>query len=112
MNGLKTIYSRLTTLGAVEDVLNGVGVSIKEIGINGEEVVRPVNNILGDLAGIWHTLSDAQRQNIAVTAAGRYQLTRFLALMNNYSTAVNATQTATTSHGSAMRENEKYMKSF
>jgi TP901 family phage tail tape measure protein len=111
-NGLKTIYSRITTMSGVESILNEVGVAIKEIGANGEEVVRPVNDILTDLAGVWHTLSDSQRQNIAVTTAGRYQLTRFLALMNNYETAMNATQTATTSHGSAMRENAKYMQSF
>ncbi|AYP68259.1 tail length tape measure protein [Bacillus phage vB_BcoS-136] len=111
-NGLKTIYSRVTTLSKAEEVLNGVGVAVKTIGENGEEHVRPVNAILKDLAGSWHDLSDAQRQNIAVEVAGRYQLTRFLALMNNYDTALKSTETAVYSQGSAMRENAEYMKSF
>lgn len=111
-NGLKTIYSRITTLDKAEEVLNGVNVQIKQIGANGEEIVRPVNDILTDLASRWHDLSDAQRQNIAVEVAGRYQLTRFLALMNNYDTALESTKTAIHSHGSAIRENEKYMQSF
>ena len=72
VNSLKTIYSRLTTLKGAEDVLNSVGVSIKNM--QGE--VRPVNDILSELAGKWYELSDSQRQNIAVQVAGRYQLSR------------------------------------
>lgn len=110
-NSLKTIYSRITTLGGAEDILQSVGVAVKTIGENGEEV-RPVNDILDDLGKRWDTISDSQRQNIAVTVAGRYQLSRFLALMNNYDTALDATSTAVYSQGSAMRENAEYMKSF
>lgn len=110
-NGLKTIYSRITTLSGVEEILNSVGVAVKRIGENGEEV-RPVNDILTELAGKWDTLTDSQRQNIAVEVAGRYQLTRFLALMSNYDTALQSTNTAVYSHGSALRENAKYMQSF
>ena len=111
-NSLKTIYSRITTLPKVEEVLNDVGVAVKGIGVNGEEYVRPVNDILKDLAGSWHGLTDAKQQNIAVEVAGRFQLTRFLALMNNYQVALDSTETAVHSHGSAMRENAKYMQSF
>src|SRR5690606_1123084 len=57
-------------------------------------------------------LSSEQQQNVAVTVAGRYQLSRFLALMNNWDMATNATTTALTSQGSAMRENARYMESF
>ena len=111
-NSLKTIYSRITTLGKSEEVLNSIGVDLKTIGKNGEEDVRPVNDILGDLALRWTDLSDSQRQNIAVQVAGRYQLSRFLALMNNYDMSLQATETAVFSQGSAMRENAEYMKSF
>lgn len=111
-NSLKTIYSRITTLQGARDILEGVGVELHTIGKNGEEDVRPVNDILKDLSGRWFDLSDAQRQNIAVTVAGRYQLSRFLALMNNYEMAQKATNTAVFSQGSAMRENAEYLKSF
>lgn len=107
-NSLKTIYSRITTIDDAKDILEGVGVALYDIQGN----VLPVNDILADLASKWGTLSDSQRQNIAVTVAGRYQLSRFLALMNNWQTAVDATATAYTSQGSAMRENDQYLKSF
>jgi TP901 family phage tail tape measure protein len=107
-NSLKTIYSRITTIDDAKSVLEDVGVALYDIHGN----VLPVNDILADLAGRWGTLSDHQRQNIAVTTAGRYQLSRFLALMNNWQMSVDATATAYTSSGSAMRENNEYLKSF
>lgn len=107
-NSLKTIYSRLTTLDDSKAVLQDVGVAITDL----EGNVRPVNDILTDLAERWNRISDAERQNIAVKVAGRYQLSRFLALMNNYQMAQEATTTAVYSEGSAMRENAEYLKSF
>ncbi|MCP1185099.1 phage tail tape measure protein [Paenibacillus sp. 1781tsa1] len=107
-NSLKSIYSRVTSMAKSEDVLKGVGVSMREM--NGE--VRDVSDILDDLAGKWNGLSKEQQQNTAVNLAGRYQLTRFLALMQNYDISVQATETALNSQGSATRENEKYMASL
>lgn len=69
-NSLKTIYSRITTMKPAEDILNSVGISIRQIGENGETHVKPVSGILGELAEKWWDLSDSQRQNIAVTLAG------------------------------------------
>jgi TP901 family phage tail tape measure protein len=111
-NSLKTIFSRITTVKGAKDALEGVGVAIADIGKNGEETVKPVNTILSTLASKWDSLSASQQQNIAVNVAGRYQLSRFLALMNNWQTAIDATKTAYNSQGSAMRENEKYLQSF
>lgn len=111
-NSLKTIYSRMTTMSNATDALEAVGVAVRSIGEDGVEAVRPVNDILSDLAGTWWELSDAERQHTAVQVAGRYQLSRFLALMNNYDTALSATNSAVNSQGSAMRENAEYLKSF
>lgn len=108
MNALKSIYSRITSMEKSEGVLKAVGVSMRDM--NGE--VRDVSSILGELAGKWSGLSKEQQQNTAVQLAGRYQLTRFLALMQNYSISVSATETALNSQGSAVRENEKYMQSL
>ena len=74
-NGLKTIFSRITTMDAAKSALDGVGISITEMK-DGIEDTRDVSDILADLAGKWRGLSDQQRQNIAVTLAGRYQLSR------------------------------------
>lgn len=42
----------------------------------------------------------------------RYQLSRFLVLMNQYDQAMKATETATNSAGSGYRENAEYLKSY
>jgi TP901 family phage tail tape measure protein len=107
-NGLKTIFSRITTMDDAATSLQSVGVSIRDMSGN----VRDVSDILGDLSGKWTNLSDEQKQNLGVTIAGRYQLTRFLALMNNFSIAQSATATAVSSSGSAMKEQAKYADSL
>jgi TP901 family phage tail tape measure protein len=71
-NGLKTIMSRITTMGGAKTALEGINISIKDMGGN----IRPVSDILEELSGKWTTLSDEQRQNLGVTLAGRYQLSR------------------------------------
>ena len=111
-NSLKTIYSRITTLEPAKNVLKSVGVAITEIGKDGKATSRSVQDILGDLAGKWDSLSSAQQQNIGVQVAGRNQLSRFLALMNNWETSEKAIQTAMNSSGGAMRENQAYLDSY
>lgn len=111
-NALKTIYSRITTLDGAKAVLKSVGVAITEIGEDGRATSRNVQDILGDLAGKWDQLSSAQKQNIGVQVAGRNQLSRFLALMNDWETSENAIQTAMNSSGGAMRENQAYLDSY
>lgn len=111
-NALKTIYSRITTLDGAKAVLKGVGVAITEIGEDGKATSRSVQDILEDLAGRWDQLSSAQKQNIGVQVAGRNQLSRFLALMNDWGTSQEAIKTAMNSTGGAMRENEAYLDSY
>jgi len=107
-NSLKTILSRLTTMSEAESVLDDVGISIRDM--NGE--IRGSSDILGELASVWKLLTDEQRQNIGVQVAGRNQLTRFLALMENFDIATKASATALTSQGSAARENAVYLQSY
>jgi len=108
MNSLKSIYSRITTMDKSEDTLKAAGVSMRDL--NGE--TRDVSDIMDELASKWSGLSKETQQNTAVNLAGRYQLTRFLALMQNYGISLSATETALNSQGSATRENEKYMQSL
>lgn len=107
-NSLKTIYSRITTMSEAETILNSVNVSIR----NMDGTTRDVSEIIEDLAGKWDNLSNTQQQNIGVTVAGRFQLSRFLAMMNGFDIAVDATNASLYSQGSAMRENEEYQKSL
>lgn len=107
-NALKSIYSRITTMDKSEEVLANAGVSMKDL--NGE--TRGVADIMEELAGKWNTLSKETQQSTAVNLAGRYQLSRFLAVMQNFPIAISATESAMNSQGSAAQENEKYMESL
>jgi hypothetical protein len=49
-----------------KSALESVGVAINDINGN----VRPVGEILKDLASRWSSLSESQKQNIGVTVAG------------------------------------------
>ncbi|QGJ85024.1 hypothetical protein [Lactococcus phage P1048] len=110
-NSLKTIYSRITTMQPSIDILDSVGISIRKMGDNGLEM-KPVNDILGELAGKWQGLTAEQQQNIGVTIAGRNQLSRFLAYMNNWQMGLDATNAGLNSSNSAMKEQGVYMQSF
>lgn len=107
-NSFKTIFSRITTMKDAEDALSGVGVEIRNMGGN----MKSVDQILFELSGKWDKLSDAEKQNLAVKVAGRYQLNRFLILMQNFDKAMMASETSSKSWGSAQRENQKYMMSL
>lgn len=74
--------------------------------------MRPMYDILGDLAAQWKSLDTNTQQYIALTSAGANQLNNFLALMNNFEHATAATNTALNSAGSAAQENSRYMESL
>ncbi len=90
------------------DSLASVGVSVKDM--SGE--MRPVTDILEDLALKWDTLNAEQQQNLGVTLAGRFQVSRFLTLMQQWDTATQVTTTSLESQGSAMREQQEYSESL
>ena len=108
-NSLKTVLSRVTTVTGAVNELEAAGVTVFDPVTS---QARPVQDVLGDLASRWSTLTDNQKQNIGVQVAGRHQLSRFLVLMDNYDTAMSSADTATKSHGSSVKENEKFMESF
>lgn len=101
----------MTTHKEAKKALDSVGISLTKMTDEGEKA-KGVGEIMGELAGKWRTLSDEQKQHIGVQIAGRNHLTRFLALMNNWKTATDATKTALNSQGSAAREQEAYMNSY
>jgi len=107
-NSLKTIFSRIGTLSKAQDALAEVGVSVRDS--SGE--MRDVSEIIDELGNKWQNLSKEQQQNTLINVAGTYQQNRLSALMNNWSMAISANETALNSQGSAMREQEKYNQSL
>ena len=114
--GLNTISSRLSqVLDDTSDtgkklvaIYDDLGISLKDS--SGQ--MRSTYDILSDLHDVWGTLDTDTQKYIALTSSGTNQLNNFLALMNNFDHATEATKTSLNSAGSAMRENEAYQSSL
>src|SRR5574344_1171551 len=114
--GLKQISSRLTqTLDATSGtgkklvtIYDQLNISLKDS--HGQ--IRSTYDILADLSTKWQGLSKNQQEYIALTSAGSHQVDNFLALMQNFDTAISATETALDSSGSAWEENSKRAESL
>lgn len=111
-----TIFSRLAQ---VVDENSDTGKKLTEIYNNldialydSSGQMRSTYDILADLASKWDSLDKNTQQYIAITSAGTNQLNNFLALMNNFDHAAEATATSLNSAGSAMRENEAFQESL
>ena len=74
--------------------------------------LRSFYEVGADVAKIWDTLSDNEKRYYLNTQAGANQSQNLAALMRNYGTAIDATNTALDSAGSAARENARYMDSM
>ncbi|MFC7891326.1 phage tail tape measure protein, partial [Bacillus velezensis] len=107
-NSLKTIFARIGNNDSSIKALEQIGISVKTAG--GE--AKSASDLIGEVAEKWDTLSDAQKQNTSIGVAGIYQLSRFNAMMNNFSIAQNAATTAANSAGSAWSEQQKYADSL
>ena len=113
--GLVMISSRLTqvlddtssTGKKLTKIYKNLGIELKD----NDGQLRSTYDILSDLAEQWDNLSENEQKYIALTSSGARQQQNFVALMKNFNTVVDATTTAETSAGSAMKENGKVMDS-
>ena len=111
-----TIFSRLAqvvdensdTGKKLTEIYNNLGIALYDS--SGQ--MRSTYDILADLSSKWDSLDKNTQQYIAITSAGTNQLNNFLALMNNFDHAAEATATSINSAGSAMRENEAFQESL
>ena len=67
---------------------------------------------LTDLHKEWGNLNNEQKTAIALQFGGKNQMEVFMATMNNFETAIKATNTAMGAQGSASRENAKAIDSL
>lgn len=74
-----------------------------------EGQMRSLYEVLSDVAKIWPKLTKNEQMYYLQQQAGTNQTQNLASLLSNYNTALNATETALNSVGSAMKENEKYM---
>lgn len=92
----------------MEELFNKLGISVYKA--NGE--LKNTYEIMGSLAPVYETLNNAERAYVTETIAGKYQAQNAAALLNNWTTAVEANETAINSQGSALTENEKVLDSI
>ncbi|MBQ0089042.1 MAG: phage tail tape measure protein [Prevotellaceae bacterium] len=119
-NALKTIGQRIRGVG--EDAEQGLTASLQglfdEYGIGiqimdsatGE--MESTYNILAAMAEKWDSLTDAQRQNLGETAAGKNRITEFNALMSGFNTTLDATKAAYDSAGVTAQQFAVYQDSI
>lgn len=88
--------------------LQGLGIPV----VTGAGDYRRGFDILGDLAGKWGELTNAQKLNVAQSIGGTRQYNALLVLMDNWGEALEAIQDSTDSKGSAERRNLELMKTY
>lgn len=118
-NGLKTITLRMQGMtdegeksmelvAQMEELYSKLGISVYDA--NGE--LKNTFELLETLAPIYQEATAAEKAYITETIAGKYQAQNAAAILNNFETAIKATETAMNSQGSAMSENEKVLDSI
>ena len=118
-NGLKTITLRmqgmndegekdLELVAQMQGLYNKLGISVYDS--NGE--LKNTFELLKTLAPVYQEATAAEKAYITETIAGKYQAQNAAAILNNFETAIKATETAMNSNGSAMRENSVYLDSI
>lgn len=113
-NGLKTISQRIRqidgdTADKLDDFLGSKGISRYDE-LTGQ--LKGTYDILEEISKLWNDLSVNERQYIGEVMAGKNQITVLNAVMTNFATAINATETAMNSAGSAAEENKRVLESI
>jgi TP901 family phage tail tape measure protein len=103
--GLSFIYARLLTTGKpVIQQLTGINFYLDEQGRTTNALtgtLRSASDILDELGSKWENLTNEEKLNIAAALGSKRQMVTLNALMQNYSTSLDARVTALTSAGSA-----------
>lgn len=119
-NGLKTLYARFSDLsmgktlddgvdlGKVTSTLNKIGVQV----LDGDGKMRGVGNIMEDLMKVWDSIDATQKAAVGQTLAGKFQLTRFEALMNRSDLYNQYKAGSENANGTLDVMNEKYVDSL
>ena len=119
-NGLKTIMTRLSKVGELSEevdneTLSQASESLKKVGIevyNLDGSYREFDVIMGELAGKWDDLTDAEKSNISFNIAATRQTNLLSAVLSNFSDSMQLAEEATNANGNALENNQKWVDSF
>jgi len=85
-------------------------IGIKTIGDTGD--IRPMMDVLGELAGKWDTLTRSQQLSIAMAVGGARHFNDIVVLMKNYGEALTASADAQNSQGFAAQKSAQFMQTY
>lgn len=77
-----------------------------------EDTFKSTYQILKELSAVWDDLTDVSQANILEMVGGKRNANVVSALLENFSVAEKALQTASNAAGSALAENEKHLDSI
>lgn len=110
--GLRTVGLNISSLANKSSELalgyNNITVALRD----SEGQMRSTYDILGDIAKYWGQMSEAQKQSLGLTIAGKNQYEVLASELQNFSQTQKAYETALHSSGSALKENEAYAESL
>lgn len=91
-----------------QDALAQYGIQVEKT----DGSLKSTYDILAELKPKWDSMTDAQRTALGDTIAGQNQYKVLASVMQNFQHAIDATEVALNSSGSAIKENERYMESL
>lgn len=89
--------------------------SLQQLGIftqNAEGTFRSASDVIGELAGRWEDLTNAEQRNVAQAIAGSRHYNDFVVMIETWGRAGDLASSSLLSQGSALRENEIAMESL
>lgn len=119
-NGLKTIYARMSDIGMGETLDDGVNLGqvtqqLEQVGVavlDSEGKMRNVGDIMEDLMDVWSSMDTTQKAAVGATLAGKYQLSRFEALMNRSDLYAEYKDASLTADGEMQKMQDVYADSL
>ena len=118
-NGLKTISLRLQGMTEDGEAVDGLSAKLEKdfnnLGLTLYDLsgaLKSPYEILRDLSEVYPTLTEAEKAYYTELIAGKNRAQVAAAILNNFSTAIQATETAYNSAGSAAIENAKVLDSI
>ena len=110
--GWRTIGANITKLAKQTDVYRDASGKVEIQMRKSDGTMKNTYEFLTDLHKQWGNLNKEQQTAIALEMGGKNQMEVFMATMNNFDTAIEATNTAMNAQGSAANENSKYLEAM
>ena len=110
--GWRTIGANITKLAKETDTYRDASGKVEIQMRKQDGTMKNTYEFLTDLHKEWGNLNNEQKTAIALQFGGKNQMEVFMATMNNFDTALRATETAMGAQGSATKENNRYLESM